>query len=67
MIENVIGTFSLPVGVATNFIIDGQHYIVPFVLEEASVVVQPQYLDLEFRWCLRLVETVSGEDGRECS
>ena len=23
--------------------------------------------DLEFRWCLRLVETVSGEDDGECS
>ena len=29
MIENVIGTMSLPVGVATNFIIDGKHYVVP--------------------------------------
>ena len=38
MIENVIGTMSLPVGVATNFIIDGKHYIVPFCLEESSVV-----------------------------
>jgi len=38
IIENVIGTMSLPVGIATNFIIDGEHYIVPFVLEEPSVV-----------------------------
>ncbi|KAH8070149.1 hydroxymethylglutaryl-coenzyme A reductase [Aureococcus anophagefferens] len=38
MIENVIGTYSLPVGVATNFVIDGRHYLIPFVLEEASVV-----------------------------
>ena len=38
MIENVIGTMSLPVGVATNFIIDEKHYIVPFCLEESSVV-----------------------------
>ena len=33
MIENVIGTMSLPVGVATNFVIDGKHYLVPFCLE----------------------------------
>ena len=26
MIENVIGRYSLPIGVATNFIIDGDHY-----------------------------------------
>ena len=38
MIENVVGTYSLPIGVATNFIIDGDHYLVPFVLEEPSVV-----------------------------
>ena len=38
MIENVVGTYSLPIGVATNFIVDGEHYLVPFVLEEPSVV-----------------------------
>lgn len=38
MIENVIGTMSLPVGIATNFVIDGQHYLIPFCLEESSVV-----------------------------
>ncbi len=38
MIENVIGTMSLPVGVATNFVIDGKHYFIPFCLEESSVV-----------------------------
>jgi hydroxymethylglutaryl-CoA reductase len=38
MIENVIGTMSLPVGVATNFVIDGEHYLIPFCLEESSVV-----------------------------
>ena len=38
MIENVIGTYSLPIGVATNFIIDGEHYLIPFVVEEESVV-----------------------------
>ncbi|MEC9478250.1 MAG: hydroxymethylglutaryl-CoA reductase, degradative [Candidatus Thermoplasmatota archaeon] len=38
MIENVIGRYSLPIGVATNFIIDGEHYVIPFVVEEASVI-----------------------------
>jgi len=38
IIENVIGTLALPVGVATNFIVDGEHYLVPFALEEPSVV-----------------------------
>lgn len=38
IIENVVGTMALPVGVATNFIVDGEHYLVPFALEEPSVV-----------------------------
>ena len=38
MIENVVGTMSLPVGVATNFVIDKKHYLIPFCLEESSVV-----------------------------
>tara|TARA_B100000927_G_C16421036_1_gene451375 strand:- start:142 stop:1266 length:1125 start_codon:yes stop_codon:yes gene_type:complete len=29
---------SLPVGIATNFVIDGSHYLIPFCLEESSVV-----------------------------
>ncbi|MEM2457901.1 MAG: hydroxymethylglutaryl-CoA reductase, degradative, partial [Archaeoglobaceae archaeon] len=38
MIENVIGTFELPLGIATNFLIDGKDYLIPMVIEEPSVV-----------------------------
>ena len=38
MIENVIGRFSLPMGVALNFLVNGKDYLVPMVGEEASVV-----------------------------
>ncbi len=38
MIENVIGTFQLPIGVAMNFLINGKEYVIPMVVEEASVV-----------------------------
>ncbi|MGO1955936.1 MULTISPECIES: hydroxymethylglutaryl-CoA reductase, degradative [unclassified Microbacterium] len=38
MIENVIGTFRLPVGMATNFTIDGRDRLIPMVTEEPSVV-----------------------------
>jgi len=38
MIENAIGTFSLPLGVATNFKINGKDYVVPMVIEEPSVI-----------------------------
>ena len=36
--ENTIGNFVLPMGVAPNFLIDGQYYAVPMVIEESSVV-----------------------------
>jgi len=38
MVENAIGTFSLPLGIATNFKINGKDYIVPMVIEEPSVI-----------------------------
>ncbi|MCH3964992.1 MAG: hydroxymethylglutaryl-CoA reductase, degradative [Clostridium sp.] len=38
MIENVVGTFQLPMGVALNFIVNGKDYIIPMVTEEPSVV-----------------------------
>jgi len=38
MVENVIGTFSLPLGIATNFKINGKDYIIPMVIEEPSVI-----------------------------
>ncbi|NUN13384.1 MAG: hydroxymethylglutaryl-CoA reductase, degradative [Myxococcales bacterium] len=38
MIENVAGIFSLPVGFAPNFRVDGRDVIVPLVVEEPSVV-----------------------------
>ncbi len=38
MVENVIGRFSLPVGVALNFIVNDKEYLVPMVTEEPSVI-----------------------------
>ncbi len=37
-IENAVGTFSLPLGIATNFLINGKDYLVPMAVEESSVV-----------------------------
>lgn len=37
-IENVIGFFQLPLGVATNFCIDGQDYVIPLAVEETSII-----------------------------
>ena len=38
MVENAIGTFSLPLGIATNFTINGKDYLIPMVIEEPSVI-----------------------------
>ena len=38
MIENVIGTMELPLGVAVNFQINGKDYLIPMAVEEPSVV-----------------------------
>jgi len=38
MVENVFGAVHLPMGVATNFVINGKEYVVPMALEEPSVI-----------------------------
>ncbi len=38
MIENVIGVMPLPLGIATNFRINGKDYLIPMAVEEPSVV-----------------------------
>ena len=38
MIENVVGIYGLPMGVATNFLINDHEYLIPMVVEEPSVV-----------------------------
>jgi hydroxymethylglutaryl-CoA reductase len=43
MIENVIGVYNLPLGIGTNFIINGREVLVPMVVEEPSVVAGVSY------------------------
>ncbi len=38
MIENVVSVFPVPLGIATNFLINGKDYLVPMAIEEPSVV-----------------------------
>ena len=38
MIENVVGVHELPLGIATNFLVNGRDVLVPMVIEEPSVV-----------------------------
>ena len=38
MIENVVGVYTLPLGIAANFVVNGRDRLVPMVIEEPSVV-----------------------------
>ncbi len=38
MIENAIGIMSIPLGIATNFVINGREYVIPMAIEEPSVI-----------------------------
>ncbi|MDX3975390.1 hydroxymethylglutaryl-CoA reductase, degradative [Shinella sp.] len=51
MIENVIGTFELPIGIATNFTVNDRDYLVPMAVEEPSVVAAASYMARIARKC----------------
>ncbi|TKW66689.1 MAG: hydroxymethylglutaryl-CoA reductase, degradative [Paracoccus denitrificans] len=51
MIENVFGRFELPMGVATNFTINGQDRLIPMAVEEPSVVAAASYMARIARDC----------------
>jgi hydroxymethylglutaryl-CoA reductase len=38
MIENAVGVYGLPLGIAANFLVNGHDVLVPMVIEEPSVV-----------------------------
>jgi hydroxymethylglutaryl-CoA reductase len=44
MIENVIGVFGLPLGIARHFRVNGRDVLVPMVIEEPSVVAGASYM-----------------------
>jgi len=43
MIENVVGAFPIPLGIAVNFLINGKDYLIPMAIEEPSVVAAASY------------------------
>lgn len=43
MVENVVGRYALPLGIATNFLINGREVAVPLVVEEPSIVAAVSY------------------------
>lgn len=44
MIENVIGVYSLPLGIALNFVVNGREVLVPMAVEEPSVVAGASFM-----------------------
>ncbi|HQC63815.1 MAG TPA: hydroxymethylglutaryl-CoA reductase, degradative [Anaerolineaceae bacterium] len=44
MVENAVGVFSLPIGIAQNFVVNGKAVLVPMVLEEPSVIAGASFM-----------------------
>ncbi|MEE8121733.1 MAG: hypothetical protein V3T55_09400, partial [Anaerolineales bacterium] len=44
MVENVIGVFGLPLGIATNFLINDRDILVPMAIEEPSVIAGASFM-----------------------
>lgn len=62
LIENVIGYFQLPLGVATNFSIDGRDYVIPLAVEETSIIAA---LSKTAKWIRQQGEITTQVEG-EC-
>jgi hydroxymethylglutaryl-CoA reductase len=61
LIENVIGYFQIPLGVATHFNINGQNYVIPMAVEETSIIAA---LSKSAKWisqCGELKTWIQGE------
>lgn len=44
MVENVVGLYSLPLGIAQNFVVNRREVLVPMVIEEPSVVAGVSFM-----------------------
>jgi len=44
MIENVVGTYALPFGIALNFVVNGRDVLVPMAVEEPSIVAGASFM-----------------------
>ncbi len=44
MIENVVGIYALPLGIARNFLVNGRQVLVPMAIEEPSVVAAASFM-----------------------
>src|SRR3990172_13103236 len=44
MIENVVGLYALPLGIALNFLVNNREVLVPMAIEEPSVVAGASFM-----------------------
>ncbi len=44
MVENAVGTFALPLGIARNFAVNGREVLIPMVIEEPSVIAAASFM-----------------------
>ena len=44
MVENVVGLYPLPLGIALNFIVNGREVLVPMIIEEPSVIAGASFM-----------------------
>ena len=44
MIENAVGVYSLPIGIARNFVVNNRPVLVPMVIEEPSVIAGASFM-----------------------
>ncbi len=44
MVENALGTYALPLGIARNFVVNGREVQVPMVIEEPSVIAGASFM-----------------------
>jgi hydroxymethylglutaryl-CoA reductase len=61
-VENVIGYFQLPLGVATNFKIDGREYLIPMAVEETSIIAAASKTAKWVRECGSISTSSLGDD-----
>lgn len=61
LIENVIGYFELPLGVAANFRVDEEDYVIPLAVEETSIIAALSKTAKWIRQCGKIETSVSGD------
>ena len=62
LVENVVGVMGIPLGVATNLILDGRKVLVPMATEESSVIAAVCNAAKQCRGAGGVVSSVSGTE-----